>query len=320
MRTILFSLLGIIILGFSTSCVVPKKQFDELLEEKVKMEADLLSMQHEMDVLSHKKDSLEVALKSTTADKEAIEIELNKTNTKLSNLQSDHDKLQTYYNNALNNSGRMTRDLKEQQERLLAMQATLKEATYNNELLEDSLAIREARVQELEDIVAESQQAIKALKDNINQALLDFGSGELSVEQRNGKIYVSLSEQLLFKSSSINVDAKGKQALKQLAGVLKETPDIHILIEGHTDNVPIAGKSKYMQDNWDLSVLRATSIVKILVNAGVNPNSLTPAGRGEFSPLAPNNSDTNKAKNRRTEIIIAPDLSKLFAILEQNKK
>lgn len=320
MRTLFFSLLGMVLLGFSTSCVVPKKQFDELLAEKVKMEADLLSMQKEMNDLSYKKDSLEVALNTTAADKEAIEDELEKTTAKLSDLQADHDKLQTYYNNALNNSGRMTRDLKEQQERLLAMQATLKEATYDNELLEDSLAIREARVKELEDIVAESQRAIKALKDDINEALLDFGNGELSVEQRNGNIYVSLSEQLLFKSSSIKVDAKGKKALEQLAGVLKSTPDIRILIEGHTDNVPIAGKSKYMQDNWDLSVLRATSIVKILVDAGVSPNSLTPAGRGEFSPVAPNNSDTNKSKNRRTEIIITPDLSKLFAILEQNQK
>lgn len=278
-----------------------------------------MQMQKDMTTLSSKKDSLATALESTASDKKAIEEELAKTNEKLSNLQADHDKLQTYYNNALNNSGRMNRDLKEQQERLLALQATLKEATYNNELLEDSLAIREARVKELEDIVAESQRAIGQLKENISEALLDFGSNELSVEQRNGNIYVSLSEQLLFKSSSINVDEKGKKALQQLAGVLKTTPDIHILIEGHTDNVPIAGKSKYMQDNWDLSVLRATSIVKILVNAGVNPNMLTPAGRGEFSPVAPNNSDANKAKNRRTEIIITPDLSKLFSILEQNQ-
>lgn len=318
MRTVLSSFLGIVIIGFLTQCIVPKKQFDELLAEKVKMEADMLEMQKDIEGLSQKKDSLETALKRTTSDKEAIETELTKTSTKLNDLQADYDKLQTYYNNALNNSGKMTRDLKEQQERLLALQTTLKEASYNNELLEDSLAIREARMKELEDIVAESQKAIKELKDDISKALLNFGSNELSVEQRNGKIYVSLSEQLLFKSSSIQVDAKGKQALEQLASVLKSTPDIHVLIEGHTDNVPIAGKSKYMQDNWDLSVLRATSIVKILVDAGVNPNALTPAGRGEFSPVTPNNSDANKAKNRRTEIIITPDLSKLFTIMEQS--
>jgi len=318
MQKLIYSLLTVILFSLVTSCIVPKKRYDELLAAKVKMEADMQDMQQELTSLSTTKDSIETALKTTSADKNRLEDELAKTTVKFNDLQAEHDKLQTYYNNALNNSGRMNRDMKEQQERLLALQATLKEATYNNNLLEDSLTLREARVAELEHIVAESQQIISDLKNNISAALLDYGKSDLSVEQRNGKIYVSLSEQLLFKSSSILVDPKGVTALKQLAQVLKSTPDIHIMIEGHTDNVPIAGTSKYMQDNWDLSVLRATSIVKILVNAGVSTNSLTPSGRGEFSPMAPNDNPNNQAKNRRTEIIITPDLDKLFSILEQN--
>lgn len=302
-----------------TSCVVPKKQFDELLAEKVKMEADMLDMKTEIKKLSTKKDSLEVLLETTSINKEAIEKELELTTTTLGNLQGEHDKLQTYYNNALNNSGRMTRDMKEQHERLMAMQETLDEATYSNKRLEDSLVLREGKVAELERIVTESQNSIHELKNNLSAALLDFGKGDLTIEQRNGKIYVSLSEQLLFKSSSIMVDPKGEKALKQLASVLGKTDDINILIEGHTDNVPISGKSKYMQDNWDLSVLRATSIVKILVSVGVSPNALTPAGKGQFAPVASNNSPENKALNRRIEIIITPDLNKLFAILEQNQ-
>ncbi len=308
----------IIVGTLSISCVVPKKQFDELLAEKVKMEADMLDMQTDIAALTAKKDSLEVALETTSINKEATEKELAKATTDLSNLQAEHDKLQTYYNNALNNSGKMTRDMKEQHERLLAMQETLDEATHNSKQLEDSLMLREAKVAELERIVNESQNAIKELKGNLSAALLDFGKSDLTIEQRNGKIYVSLSEQLLFKSSSIQVDPKGVRALKQLASVLETTPDIHILIEGHTDNVPISGKSKYMQDNWDLSVLRATSIVKILVNAGVKPNALTPAGRGKNLPVANNDTPEHKALNRRIEIIITPDLDKLFAILEQN--
>lgn len=302
-----------------TSCVVPKKQFDELLAEKVKMEADMLDMKTEIKKLSTKKDSLEVLLETNSINKEAIEKELELTTTTLGNLQGEHDKLQTYYNNALNNSGRMTRDMKEQHERLMAMQETLDEATYSNKRLEDSLVLREGKVAELERIVTESQNSIHELKNNLSAALLDFGKGDLTIEQRNGKIYVSLSEQLLFKSSSIMVDPKGEKALKQLASVLGKTDDINILIEGHTDNVPISGKSKYMQDNWDLSVLRATSIVKILVSVGVSPNALTPAGKGQFAPVASNNSPENKALNRRIEIIITPDLYKLFAILEQNQ-
>ena len=311
--------LFIIIIGLTASCVVPKKQFDELLAEKVKMEADMLDMQTEMSALSNKKDSLEVELETATIDKEAIKKELSTTTSNLNNLKAEHDKLQTYYNNALNNSGRMTRDMKEQHERLQAMQLTLDEATYNNQKLGDSLIIREAKVEELERIVAESQRAIGELKNNLNAALLDFGSSDLTIEQRNGKIYVSLSEQLLFKSSSIQIDPKGQKALQQLASVLKSTPDIDILIEGHTDNVPISGNSKYLQDNWDLSVLRATSIVKILVKSGVSPDALTPAGRGQYLPIATNDTPEHKAKNRRIEIIITPDLYKLFAILEQNQ-
>ncbi len=309
-----------VLLSVSISCVVPKKQFDELLAEKVKMEADLLDLQTEITNLSFAKDSLQAALETTTHNKEATEKELAKTTSNLENLQAEQDKLQTYYNNALNNSGRMTRDMKEQHERLLAMQETLDEATFNAKTLEDSLLLREAKVAELERIVNESQQAIKALKGNLSSALLDFGENDLTIEQKNGKIYVSLSEQLLFKSSSIQVDPKGVKALEQLASVLENTPDIHILIEGHTDNVPISGKSKYLQDNWDLSVLRATSIVKILVKAGVNPIALTPAGRGQNLPVATNDTPAHKAQNRRIEIIITPDLDKLFAILEQTNE
>ncbi len=307
----------IIILIASISCVIPKKQFNELLAEKVKMEADMLDMQADINKFTRIKDSLEVVLETTTIHKEETEKELAKTTENLSSLQAEHDKLQTYYTNALNNSGKMTRDMKEQHQRLLAMQETLDEATYNNNQLEDSLLLREAKVAELERVVHESQNAIKHLKGNLSAALLDFGKSDLTIEQRNGKIYVSLSEKLLFKSSSISVDPKGVKALKQLAGVLETTPDIHILIEGHTDNVPIAGKSKYLQDNWDLSVLRATSIVKILVDAGVKPNVLTPAGRGENLPVASNDTPAHKALNRRIEIIITPDLDKLFSILEQ---
>ncbi len=314
MRNLFFS---IIIISLTISCVVPKKQFDELLAEKVKMEADLLDMQKEIKGLSRKKDSLDIALENATINKELIKKELSTTTNSLNNLKAEQDKLQTYYTNALNNSSRMTRDMKEQHERLLAMQETLNEATYHNEKLSDSLMLREAKVEELERIVAESQRAVSNLKNNLNNALLDFGESDLTIEQKNGKVYVSLSEQLLFKSSSTQVDPKGQKALQQLASVLKSTPDIEILIEGHTDNVPISGKSKYLQDNWDLSVLRATSIVRILVKSGVNTAALTPAGKGQFLPVTNNDTDENKAQNRRIEIIIAPDLYKLFAILEQ---
>ena len=171
---------------------------------------------------------------------------------------------------------------------------------------------------ELENIISESNAAVTALKAKVNAALTNFGSSDLTIEQRGGRVYVSLSEQLLFKSGSITVDPKGVSALQQLASALKDSPEIQILVEGHTDNVPISKSSKYMNDNWDLSVMRATSIVKILLKSGADPGSVTAAGKGEFSPVATNDNASNKALNRRTEIILTPDLSELFEILSND--
>ena len=147
---------------------------------------------------------------------------------------------------------------------------------------------------------------------------MNFKERDLTVTVKNGKVYVSLAEQLLFGSGSVQVDKKGEAALQQLAKALKDQKDINILVEGHTDNVPISRTSQYMHDTWDLSVMRATAIVRILTGAGLSPKQVTAAGRGEFSPLAGNDTPQNKQKNRRTEIIITPDLDELFRILESN--
>ena len=248
----------------------------------------------------------------------AIEKDLAEKKQTLSDLQAEHDQLQGYYDNAVNNSGRMSRDLQEQANKLMAMQKTLEQAEYDNNLLADSLERREQKVAELEKVLSETQGAISDLKNLVSNALGSYGSNELTVEQRNGRIYVSLSEQLLFKSGSAKVDPKGQRALAQLAQALQTSDDVRILVEGHTDNVPVSRTSQYMKDNWDLSVMRATSIVQILLNNGVNPNQITAAGRGEHDPIAPNDSKENKQKNRRTEIILTPDLSALIEALGQD--
>ena len=152
----------------------------------------------------------------------------------------------------------------------------------------------------------------------IQQQALNFKENDLTVKVKNGKVYVSLAEDLLFKSGSIDIDAKGAGALQQLAKALKDQRDIQVMIEGHTDNVPISKKSTYLEDNWDLSVLRATSISKILIGAGMLPKQITAAGKGEFAPLAANDNAQNKQKNRRTEIIVTPNRDELFKILESN--
>jgi chemotaxis protein MotB len=205
-----------------------------------------------------------------------------------------------------------------QQEQLLAIQQNLELTRKENDSLSVSLAEREKKVKELEQVLANKDKAAQDLRAKIANALLNFKENDISVKVKNGKVYVSLAEQLLFASGSVVVDAKGVSALQQLAKAIKDQRDINIMVEGHTDNVPISKKSQYMSDNWDLSVMRATSITRILTNAGVSPKQITASGRSEYQPLINNDSPANKQKNRRTEIIITPNLDELFKILESN--
>ena len=178
---------------------------------------------------------------------------------------------------------------------------------------------REQKVNELQSILTRKDSIVNALQRTVNNALLSFsGNNDLKVEQRNGKVYVSLSEQLLFKSGSTSVDVRGKQALKELSKVLDKNPDINVTVEGHTDDVPYRGTGQ-ISDNWDLSVLRATTIVKILLEgSNINPTRISANGRGEYFPIE--NAKTPEARkvNRRTEIILTPKLDDLFKILNNN--
>ena len=297
---------------------VSQKKYDELLSENVKMEGQIDDLTKKLDIANKKIEELNQQLEELTESNDATQTQLKETTQKLQSLTSEKDKLQILYDNLLKNSGKLNRDLAAQQERLLSIELNLEEAKKKNDELSASLEEREKIVSELEKILAEKEQAVNELKNKVSDALLNFKENDLTVEVRNGKVYVSLAEQLLFKSGSIVVDPQGVSALQQLASALKDSPDINVMVEGHTDNVPISRKSQYMNDNWDLSVLRATSIVKILTNAGVSTGQVTATGKGEYSPVVENDSDENKQKNRRTEIILTPKLDELFKILESN--
>lgn len=176
---------------------------------------------------------------------------------------------------------------------------------------------RELRVMELEDLISAKDSAVSRLKDRIANALIGFVNQGLTVEQKDGKVYVSMEDRLLFASGSWTVDSKGREALNNLSKVLEDQPDLHIMIEGHTDNVPFKGSGQ-VKDNWDLSVMRATSIVKILMDGSrIDPKQLSAAGRSEYLPLATGDSAEARKKNRRTDIIIAPKLDELFKLLEK---
>ena len=179
----------------------------------------------------------------------------------------------------------------------------------------EKLAEREATINKLQAEVDAQNARLQSLLNSVKDALLGFSSDELTVTEKNGKIYVAMSDKLLFESGSAQVNKQGKEALGKLAEVLKKQNDIDVFIEGHTDNKPI--KTVQFKDNWDLSVVRATSVVRILTkDYGVNPLQILPCGRGEFMPVDSNESVEGRAHNRRTEIIMAPKLDKLMDILK----
>lgn len=183
----------------------------------------------------------------------------------------------------------------------------------------EELAERERRLAELQGIINRQDSLLNALNDAVKKALLAFKSDEISVEMKNGKVYVSMSDKLLFKSGSAAVEEKGLDAIRTLGDVLNKNPDIDVLIEGHTDNIPI--KTAKYEDNWALSADRALSIVRLLSNEHkVNPKRLEAAGRAEFYPKASNETSEGRAKNRRTEIILSPKLDELYKMIEKNRR
>ena len=177
---------------------------------------------------------------------------------------------------------------------------------------------REKTIAELQKMIDQQKKKVKDLLSSVKDALLGFSSDELTVREQDGKVYVAMSDKLLFESGKAIVNQQGREALGKLAQVLNKQTDIDVYIEGHTDNVPI--KTAVFQDNWDLSVIRATSVVRILTQTyGVNPLQIQPCGRGEFKPVDVNTTPEGRARNRRTEIIMAPRLDKLFKMLEESK-
>jgi len=178
-----------------------------------------------------------------------------------------------------------------------------------------TIAEQAKRLKDLQAMSQAQKEVMNKLKKTVADALVNFKPDELSVAIKDGKLYVSLQEKLLFKSGSDVVDPKGKEALQSVASILNNNPDINVLIEGHTDSIPIHGK---FDDNWALSVARATSIVRILTNDyQVDAHRVTASGRGEFYPVSANSSTDGRARNRRTEIILSPNLNELFKLINQ---
>jgi len=238
--------------------------------------------------------------------------ELRASNAKVNKLQKDSVSTQ----NQLNTCNTQVTNLKEENSSLhnenSLAQSDLKDLAATSNM---TIADQAKRLKNLQNIIQSQKDVMARLKNSIAEALMNYKSDELYVYIENGNVYVSLEEKLLFSSGSDVVDPKGKEALKTLAKVLNSTKDITVMIEGHTDNVPI--KTSQFQDNWDLSTARATSIVRILTkDDGFDSNRITASGRSEFHPIRTNESVAGRASNRRTEVILSPDLKELYKILD----
>jgi chemotaxis protein MotB len=301
-----------------SGCIVSKKKYDDTLAKKVEVESEREALQKELDELKTSHQSLKGANESLESEVSQLKEEIKNLKDNLAKTEAERVALKKSYDNLASNSGKLSSDLNKQREELLKAEQNFQLAKVENEKLAFDLKEREEKVKALEKLIADKEKAVNDLKTRISQALLNFKENDLSVDIRNGKVYVSLAEQLLFKSGSTSVDPKGVQALKQLAGALKNSGDINVLIEGHTDDVPISKTSQYMNDNWDLSVMRATTIARILTTNGVDATKITAAGRSQYFPVETGKTAEARQKNRRTEIILTPRLDELFQILEAN--
>ncbi len=239
--------------------------------------------------------------------------QLNDCNALVKNLKDDKSFLQDEKSSLQNEKSKLEKDKTFLQNENSSVHNDLMNLSSESKM---TIAEQAARLKSLQDMIQAQKDVMNNLKNSIANALMNYKTDELSVYTKDGNVYVSLQEKLLFKSGSDVVDPKGKEALKTLAQVLNNTKDITVLIEGHTDNVPI--KTNLFKDNWDLSTARATSIVRILTkDNSFDPSRITASGKSEFHPVKSNETAEGRASNRRTEVILSPNLNELFKLLNQ---
>ena len=321
-------------LFIATSCVSPRLFKDEK-NRRVESEQKVDNLKDSNKDLTEQYNETKAEFDRMKADYDKIMASSNASTQKYNDLQERFDKLNSQYKSLvkdvesrikkgdsetqalLKNIQQMQNDLQEREDKLKELEASLNEKMKNLDLMKlemdqknSDLQEKQAKIDELERILAAKDSASIALRKKISDALTGFEGNGLTVERRNGKVYVSMDETLLFKTGSDKVNPRGVKALDKLSEALATTEDINILVEGHTDDV---GDANY---NWDLSVKRATSVVKIMLNnKSLAPTKITAAGRGEYMPLVEGTTKEARAKNRRTEIVLEPDFDKLLDLL-----
>ena len=318
-------LLAVVVFG---GCVT-KQQYAELELKYKRSQDELTYMTAENQNCQDAMKSLAAQLAALTAEAEKLTADTVRLYRKARTCEMEYEKAQKEYDELLRNFAEVSSSNQSTIDGLLGDrdrykdELALKEKMLN--MQQDSLAkartelmLKEQRINEMQSILAQKDAEVKALKEKVMNALKGFEGSGLNVYEKGGKVYVSMDDKLLFASGSWTLNEQGLNAIKQLAKVLENEKDISVLIEGHTDNVPYRGSGQ-IKDNWDLSVMRATAVVKALLeNGDIAPVRLSASGRSESLPLDENNTPEARAKNRRTEIILTPNLDELFQLIQGN--
>ena len=317
-----------------SSCITPKV-YNELLDKHeiakknlTKNEKLILELRENLDDNERDITNLNTLVEQLRKDSIALNNDLVSCQKKYDDLSTTYDLLTSKSSRYMAEKAKETKELLSQlettQSELFAKEDQLNKSTLELEEKErklldsqNELELRSLRVAELEAIINRKDSMVTALKQKISKALIGLEGDGLTIEQRNGKVYISLEEDLLFASGKYEINQTGKQALDKLSDALSYQKDLEILVEGHTDSIPLSGRG-LVKDNWDLSVMRATSVVKRLTsNTNLDPTQLIAAGRSEFVPISSNLTSEGRGENRRIEMILSPNLDDLFKLLEE---
>ncbi len=317
-----------------SSCITPKV-YNELLDKHeiakknlTKNEKLILELRENLDDKERDITNLNTLVEQLRKDSIALNNDLVSCQKKYDDLSTTYDLLTSKSSRYMAEKAKETKELLSQlettQSELFAKEDQLNKSTLELEEKErklldsqNELELRSLRVAELEAIINRKDSMVTALKQKISKALIGLEGDGLTIEQRNGKVYISLEEDLLFASGKYEINQTGKQALDKLSDALSYQKDLEILVEGHTDSIPLSGRG-LVKDNWDLSVMRATSVVKRLTsNTNLDPTQLIAAGRSEFVPISSNLTSEGRGENRRIEMILSPNLDDLFKLLEE---
>jgi len=325
--------IGVLLLGLS-ACVTPKIH-NALIADQEGTKLALTSSEKKALALASNLEEKEGTIVSLQTQISELRNDSVQNGKSLVILQNKYDELSDAYDLLTSKNSRYMADkaketkklleqLEEAQTELFAKEDELNELSNSLDAKEQELKIaqeeleaRSVRVTELETIINKKDSMVTALKQSISKALRGLEGEGLTIEQRNGKVYISLEEDLLFASGKYTVNSGGVAALNKLATAMAPQKDLEILVEGHTDSIPLSGRG-LVKDNWDLSVMRATNVVKVLTkNPSLNPLQLTAAGRAEFVPIASNKTKEGRGANRRIEMILSPNLDDLYNLLEE---